>query len=160
MVGADHIDNAALQAAPETGAVIGIAHGRVHLGPALDALVDFRTFQRQVLRRGLDRGDIAVLFQNVHLLRRRDVEDVDPLAGLAGQTDEAFRRQDGGFGIALEKDVDVSMEANRLDGNREPQTRIDGVVLPFPDETESDPALADEAGPDAAADAEAAGGDE
>ena len=58
------------------------------------------------------------------------------LTGAAGKLQSNSLESNGGFGIALEKEVEVQMEANQLSGNREPQVRVDGVVRPFPDESE------------------------
>ncbi len=86
------------------------------------------------------------------------------LTGAAGTLQSNTIQDNGGFGIAMEKDVSVSTETNQLSGNREPQTRLDGVVQPFPDETETEAgAEADtgpDSGPDAAAGATLGGGDE
>ncbi len=58
------------------------------------------------------------------------------LTGAAGKLQANTLEGNGGHGIALEKEAEVQMDANLLAGNREPQTRIDGVVRPFPDESE------------------------
>lgn len=69
------------------------------------------------------------------------------LSGAGGVLRENTIERNGSFGIALEKDVSVSMEANALDGNIDPQIRTDGIATPFPpdpdDEAGSDPEAGD-----------------
>ena len=62
------------------------------------------------------------------------------LSGAAGTIQSNTVDRNGGYGIALEKDVEFTVDANTLTGNRDPQMRVDGVVQPFPDEPEFDPA--------------------
>ena len=46
-----------------------------------------RRFEREVVRRRLDRGDVLVVTEELHLLRARDVQDVHPLSGFVREPD-------------------------------------------------------------------------
>ncbi len=52
-----------------------------------------------MLRRQFDGGDVLVIGQEVDFLGRRDVQDVDALAGFARQLDQAMRRLDRRLGV-------------------------------------------------------------
>src|SRR4051794_1588982 len=73
VVRAEDIGYALRDPAPDAGAVRLIAHGGVHLGIRSEPLVASRSDERQVVRRDLDRGDVLVIPQELHLLRGGDV---------------------------------------------------------------------------------------
>ncbi len=80
-----------LDAAPDAGAVRAVAHRRVHLRQRAEALVAVRRLEREMMRGRLDRGDVLVLGEELHLLRGRDVQHVHALAGLAREPHQALR---------------------------------------------------------------------
>src|SRR5262245_1994795 len=91
MVGPEHIDHTLLEAAPNHLAMRAITAGRVHLGARAQPLVAVRRHKRQMMRRSLSRGDILVVTEELHLLRGRDVQNMDALAGLARESNKALR---------------------------------------------------------------------
>ena len=68
-----------------------VAHRRIHLRARAEPLVAAGRFQREMMRRRLDRGDVLVVLEEVHLLRGRDVQHVHALAGLAREPHQALR---------------------------------------------------------------------
>ena len=85
MIGADAVDQPIVDRPPQRLPVPRVADRRIHLREALEHLIAFGGGQGEVLRRYLNGGDITMLLQQVHLFRRRDVQDVHapPLARLA-----------------------------------------------------------------------------
>jgi len=53
VIGAEHIDDALLDAAPDAFAVIGRAYRRIHLGAGAEPLITVRRSQCEVMRRRL-----------------------------------------------------------------------------------------------------------
>ena len=47
-----------------------VAHRRIHLRQRAEPLVAVRRFEREVMRRRLDRGDVLVVGEELHLLAR------------------------------------------------------------------------------------------
>ncbi len=72
------------------------------------------------------------------------------LSGAGGILRSNVIERNGGFGLALEQEVGISQEDNQLTDNRAPQIRTDGVVQPFPDDSEEDFEAADDSEPGAA----------
>src|SRR5262245_61478097 len=91
MVGPEHVDNALLEAAPDHLLMITIADRRIHLGARTEPLVAVRRRERQMVRSSLDRSDILVVTQELHLLCGRNVQNMDALAGLAREANETLR---------------------------------------------------------------------
>ena len=80
-----------------------VAHRRIHLRERAEALVAFRRFEREVMRRHLDRGDVLVVREKLHLLRGRDVQHMHALAGLARQPDQPLRAAERGNLVAPDR---------------------------------------------------------
>src|SRR5206468_11825426 len=91
MVGPEHIDNTLLEAAPDHLLMRTIPDRRVHLGVRAEPLVAVRRRERQMVRSSLNRGHVLVVTEELHLLRGRDVQNMDTLAGLAREANEALR---------------------------------------------------------------------
>ena len=87
---------------PKRLPVTGVPDGRVHLGSGAQALVAFGSHQGQMLRRHLDRGEVAVRGQESHLFGRGDVKDVDAPAQAPRQGEKSRGRAPGRLGIAPE----------------------------------------------------------
>ena len=92
VIGAEHIDDALLDAAPDAGAVIGRTHRRIHLRAGAEPLIAFRRHQREVMRRRFAGGDVLVVAQKLDLLLGGDVQHVNAFSGLMREFDEALRR--------------------------------------------------------------------
>ena len=70
-----------------------------------------------MVRRGFDRGDVLVCGEEFHLLRRRDMQHVDALAGLVSQPHQPLR--------AYQRSIDVAPDRMR------PRIARDAQTLPF-----------------------------
>lgn len=95
VIGAEHIDDALLDAAPDAVAVAGVAHRRIHLGAGAEPLIGLGARKREMMRRRLAGGDILVVAQVFDFLLGRDVQHMDAPAGLARQRHKALRRDQG-----------------------------------------------------------------
>src|SRR5215510_3368848 len=91
MVGPEHIDHALLEAAPNPLAMRTIPDRRLYLSASAQLLIAVRRHERPMMRSSLNRGYVLVVTEELHFLRGRDVENVDTLAGLACEADEALR---------------------------------------------------------------------
>ena len=91
VIGAEHVDDALLDAPPDAPAVAVVADRRVHLGIGAKPLVAIGRDQRQMVRQHLDGGDILVVLQEDHLLAGRDMQDMDARAGLARDPHQPLR---------------------------------------------------------------------
>ena len=92
MVGAQHVDDALSDAAPDARSMLGAAHGRVHLKPRAEASVIVGG-KRQVMRRRLAGGDVLGAGQKVDFLHRRNMQHMHLRAHLARDADEALRAE-------------------------------------------------------------------
>src|SRR5262245_8278021 len=91
MIGSEHIHDALLKAPPDALAMRTITDGRVHLGARAEPLVAGGRLQCQVVGRCLNRSDVLVVTEKLHLLRGRDVQNMDALTGLVRESDKALR---------------------------------------------------------------------
>ena len=115
MVGAEHVDDALLDAVPDALAMIGRAHRRIHLRQRAEPLVAFGRRHGQMMRRHLAGSDILVVAQELDLLLGRDVQHVDALAGLARELDQPLRRhQRRGLVAPHRMRARVALDAQRL----------------------------------------------
>src|SRR5215470_9602810 len=80
-----------------------ITDGRVHLGARAEPLVAVRRRKRQMMRSNLNRGYVFVVTKELHLLCSRDVQNMNALAGLAGESNEALRADQGRHIIAPDR---------------------------------------------------------
>jgi hypothetical protein len=92
VIGAEHVDDALLDPAPDPGPMLGRAHRRIHLRAGAETLIAFRRGQCQVMRRRLAGGDVLVVAQKLDLLLGGDMQHVNPLARLMGELDQPLGR--------------------------------------------------------------------
>ncbi len=88
VVGAQHVRGAVGDRLPDALAVAGFAHRRVHLQAGAEARV-LRSVEGEMLRRHLDRDGVLVVADEVHLLGRGDMEEMDASALLLRDAGEA-----------------------------------------------------------------------
>src|SRR5713226_8724885 len=92
VIGAEHVDDALLDAAPDAVAMIGRSHRRIHLRAGAEPLVTFRGNQGEVMRRRFAGGDILVHAQKLDFLLGRDMQHVNAFSGFMGELDQTLRR--------------------------------------------------------------------
>ena len=96
VVGAEHVDDALLDAAPDAGAMACIADRRIHLREGTEPLVAIRRDQREVMRRRFAGGDILVVAQKLDFLLGRDMQHVNAFSGFMSELDQTLRRHQRG----------------------------------------------------------------
>ena len=89
MVGAEYIDNALINALPNTIAMALFTHRWVHLDKIAKRRIFIRR-QRKVMRSGFTGCHILVTLKEIDFFGCRDMQDVNTCAGFAGDTDKAF----------------------------------------------------------------------
>src|SRR3981189_3544219 len=92
VIGAEHVDDALLDAAPDAVAMIGRPHRRGHLRAGAEPLVAFRSDQCQVMRSRFTGGYILVIAQKFDLLLGRNMQHMNALAGFMSEFDKALGR--------------------------------------------------------------------
>ena len=100
VVGANHVDDPRIQRLPQGLPVACVPDGRIHLRIGAQAFVAIGRFQRQMLGRYFDRGEVLRRRQHFHFFRRGDVEHMDAPPGSFRQTEQAFRCQTCAFCVA------------------------------------------------------------
>ena len=96
MIGAEHVDDTLLDAAPDAIAVIGRSHRRIHLRAGAEPLVAIRGNQRQMMRRRFAGCDILMVAQKLDFLLGRDMQHVNAFSGFMSELDQTLRRHQRG----------------------------------------------------------------
>src|SRR3954451_17723122 len=100
MVGPDAVDDALGEALPEAVAMRSVTDRWVELGQSTEPLVAVGRGKGEMRRRRLCGRDILVLGQEQGFVAGRNVQDMDALAGLAGELDEALRAHQRRRGVS------------------------------------------------------------
>src|ERR1700712_3586968 len=70
MIGAQHVDDPLINAAPDAVAMAGVAHRRIHLRRSAEPLIAFRRGHGEMVRRRLARRHVLVVAQEARGERR------------------------------------------------------------------------------------------
>lgn len=97
MVGAQNIHSPVADSLPQGAAVMSLPDRRVLLRLGAKLQIAVRRGECEMIGQNFNGGDIPVLRQNRHLLRRADVQDMHPPPRLPRQPQQPRRRQNTGL---------------------------------------------------------------